>query len=285
MIAAWEIKNVTGTQKVVLLRLADHADPDTGSCHPSPRHLMEYCGVNKRQLVAHLNGLESLGYVQIHRNPPAKNTYTLTVPTMQNVAGSTVQDSAGSTMQKSAGLLCNIPQGNPAVFGKTTMQGTAGSYKEELVIGEPKEKNYKHGENKKSADAEKKSPESQKKNPDEAAADMLGIVDEWKQSDYGFEIFWKAYPKKTGKINALKKWRGLKPNLALLDEILANMAERLRVGQWDLSRKNFIKDPERYISNRQWEDEVIPAADEKPAAKLQHDDPGAPNYSDLIPWN
>lgn len=76
-----------------------------------------------------------------------------------------------------------------------------------------------------------------------------------KKADYpdDFEAFWKIYPKKVGKKNAYDQWRKLKP--ADREQIMADIPKReAKDDKW---LNGYVKDPERYLKNRQWEDEII----------------------------
>lgn len=66
-----------------------------------------------------------------------------------------------------------------------------------------------------------------------------------------FEEFWKNYPKKVGKSNTFEKWKQLTENEK--KKILEDVPKRLEDQKWTAG---YIKDPERYIKNRQWEDEI-----------------------------
>jgi hypothetical protein len=67
----------------------------------------------------------------------------------------------------------------------------------------------------------------------------------------GFAAFWMAYPKGHGSRKAsADQWRRLKPDPALRAEIMAGLE------LWKLSRRwreNFVKDAERWIRDRMWE--------------------------------
>lgn len=66
-----------------------------------------------------------------------------------------------------------------------------------------------------------------------------------------FDEFWNLYDKKTGKEKALKQWMGLTNNdiLKILDHVPLYKISK--------PEKQYRKDPERYLKNRCWEDEVI----------------------------
>ena len=71
-----------------------------------------------------------------------------------------------------------------------------------------------------------------------------------------FVEFWKLYPKRVGKQNALAQWKKLtaEEKKAVLDDIPRRKRDRKWIGE---DGKTFIKDPERYLKHRQWEDEII----------------------------
>jgi len=66
-----------------------------------------------------------------------------------------------------------------------------------------------------------------------------------------FEIFWNLYDKKVGKPKAEKKWNKLSPEeqKAILEYI-----PKYKIAQPD---KTYRKNPETFLNNRGWEDELI----------------------------
>jgi len=77
-----------------------------------------------------------------------------------------------------------------------------------------------------------------------------------------FERFWEAYPVKAGREKALRHWRALMPDAALVRTMLAAIAEQQRSDRW---LRGFAPDPWRWISDRGWEDQ-LPAAPKAKAA-------------------
>ena len=69
-----------------------------------------------------------------------------------------------------------------------------------------------------------------------------------------FENFWSIYPKKVGKGNTEQLWKNL--SLEVKEKILDDIPRRKSDDKW---LNGFIKDPERYIKSRQWEDEILVA--------------------------
>lgn len=72
------------------------------------------------------------------------------------------------------------------------------------------------------------------------------------RSDDGFEAFWSAFPKKTGKGAAAKAWEKQRPPLGAVLESL-----RWQVGQpqWTKDRGQFIPHAATWLNQRRWEDE------------------------------
>lgn len=94
--------------------------------------------------------------------------------------------------------------------------------------------------------ASKKAPKASKKN------------DEEKQS---FETFWNLYDKKVGKKEKLvKKWDSL--NLATQNQILEYLPKYIKA----VPDKQFRKNPETFLNNDGWNDEIVEISD-KPKAK------------------
>lgn len=73
--------------------------------------------------------------------------------------------------------------------------------------------------------------------------------------DDQFEIFWKAYPKKTGKGDAIKAWKKLKPDDIALSMILAALAWQVPSSQWTREAGRFIPNPSTYLNQKRWLDE------------------------------
>jgi hypothetical protein len=74
-----------------------------------------------------------------------------------------------------------------------------------------------------------------------------------KEEHVSFEEFWIIYPKKVGKPNTIKLWEKL--TFEEQSKIMVDIPLRKKDSKWV---GGFIKDPERYIKTRQWEDDIIP---------------------------
>ncbi len=66
-----------------------------------------------------------------------------------------------------------------------------------------------------------------------------------------FESFWKVYDKPSGKANAFKIWKSIKPDAELVKTILQKATLQAK----NVERK-FRKDAERWLRDKRWEDEI-----------------------------
>lgn len=71
-----------------------------------------------------------------------------------------------------------------------------------------------------------------------------------------FEIFWTAYPKKTGKGAAWKAWVKIRPARPLQDTMMRKLADARASPQWQKNNGEFIPNPATWLNQRRWDDEV-----------------------------
>ena len=69
------VKNVTPTQKLILICLANHAGPD-GTCWPSQTVVSEYSGLSRDAVNRNIKELESLGLIGTERRKDADGRET-----------------------------------------------------------------------------------------------------------------------------------------------------------------------------------------------------------------
>jgi len=75
------------------------------------------------------------------------------------------------------------------------------------------------------------------------------------QQEEAFGAFWTAYPNKKAKPAALKAFTKLKPDTALLDEMLKAIATQKQWAQWQKDNGQYIPMPSTWLNQRRWEDE------------------------------
>lgn len=80
----------------------------------------------------------------------------------------------------------------------------------------------------------------------------------------GFARFWEAYPRKQHKVAAEEEWSRIGPGKELADEIIGGVIRWSTSRQWNQEGTRFVPMPEKFLHNRQWEDEP-PGGDAPPA--------------------
>jgi hypothetical protein len=71
-----------------------------------------------------------------------------------------------------------------------------------------------------------------------------------------FERFWKAYPNRVGRPNALAAWARLQPDRALMEDMGFGLSRWKASQQW---ANGAIQHPATWLNSRAWEDEPAPA--------------------------
>jgi uncharacterized protein YdaU (DUF1376 family) len=67
-----------------------------------------------------------------------------------------------------------------------------------------------------------------------------------------FDIFWKQYPRKVAKPNALKAWLKIKPD----DVVLKKMLDAINQQQLPSKEIQFVPHPASWLNANRWEDEI-----------------------------
>lgn len=102
------------------------------------------------------------------------------------------------------------------------------------------------------ADASECSPEKRREET-ETETEMSEMT----RFDAGmFEAFWAEYPKKTGKVAVLKKWKHLKFTNGLFNKIMTALEIQKKSDQWVKNNGQFIPNPLTWLNQERWEDEV-----------------------------
>lgn len=77
-----------------------------------------------------------------------------------------------------------------------------------------------------------------------------------KKEEYteSFEVFWKSYPKKTGKGGAYNEWR--KIPVATHGKIMTSLEVQKLSRQWGSDGGKFIPNPQTWLHQKRWDDEL-----------------------------
>lgn len=74
---AWEVQQVTRTQKIILLSMADRANDETGECWPSIRRLCLDTNCSERTVQRSIKAMEKIGIIHCDRVSGRVTRYTL----------------------------------------------------------------------------------------------------------------------------------------------------------------------------------------------------------------
>ena len=85
----------------------------------------------------------------------------------------------------------------------------------------------------------------------------------------GFVRFWGAYPRKVGKIAALKAWKRLKTPATILPKILEAIERQRASPQWTKDGGQFIPHPATWLNQGRWEDETSTCQESESAKALR----------------
>lgn len=71
----------------------------------------------------------------------------------------------------------------------------------------------------------------------------------------GFSAFWSAYPNKVRRKQAVTLWQKIKPNAETQQRILDAVSAQKQGDRWI---RGYVPDPNRWLSEQRWEDEIPP---------------------------
>ena len=71
-----------------------------------------------------------------------------------------------------------------------------------------------------------------------------------------FLKFWKAYPKKVGKQDALKAFKKIKPSKELVSKMVSVIEDAKNTEQWTKNNGQYIPNPSTWLNQGRWEDDI-----------------------------
>lgn len=131
----------------------------------------------------------------------------------------------------------------------------------------------------------------------------LTTTDTGAAGDGGFEMFWKAYPKKAGEVEARAEWARLNPDQGLKTVILEAVAQQCQSDQWRKEDGKYISAPAKWLKEMRWRDElkvggeiksnVLAGKDKESERALEHtrrtiknlSQPAGTNFGDVLGFN
>ncbi|WP_214510535.1 helix-turn-helix domain-containing protein [Pseudomonas brassicacearum] len=90
----------------------------------------------------------------------------------------------------------------------------------------------------------------------------------------GFEQFWKLYPKKKGRKDAVKAWAKLKPSDELRQTLITALGSHCLSEDWTKDGGRYVPNASTWLNGERWTDELKPATSAKQSAYT-----GLPNHT------
>ncbi|NNI20430.1 hypothetical protein C2814_05920 [Pasteurella multocida] len=250
----WDLDLPDHATKLVLLRLADSANDETGECWPSLKHIQDKCNIKSKNTIRRaLEVLEQLGLlVVIKRKLSAKqntsNLYRLNIKKILEPSSVSIKLGGGSNSELGGGSNSELGGSNSELGGGSN--------------SEPRTNNSFEPIN-------------------ELNTPLPPKVENSNDLENAFDVFWKVYKAKLNKSGALKSFKSAYKKYSqktqksapqeFAEMLVCDVQKRLSLGQFGFDKLH----PTTYLNNARWEDEYTQPAQFKggqPANDSYQDD-------------
>ncbi|MGY4849149.1 helix-turn-helix domain-containing protein, partial [Pasteurella multocida] len=257
----WDLDLPDHATKLVLLRLADSANDETGECWPSLKHIQDKCNIKSKNTIRRaLEVLEQLGLlVVIKRKLSAKqntsNLYRLNIKKILEPSSVSIKLGGGSNSEL-GGSNSELGGSNSELGGGSNSELGGGSN------SEPRTNNSFEPIN-------------------ELNTPLPPKVENSNDLENAFDVFWKVYKAKLNKSGALKSFKSAYKKYSqktqksapqeFAEMLVCDVQKRLSLGQFGFDKLH----PTTYLNNARWEDEYTQPAQFKggqPANDSYQDD-------------
>ncbi len=257
----WDLDLPDHATKLVLLRLADSANDETGECWPSLKHIQDKCNIKSKNTIRRaLEVLEQLGLlVVIKRKLSAKqntsNLYRLNIKKILEPSSVSIKLGGGSNSEL-GGSNSELGGGSNSELGGSNSELGGGSN------SEPRTNNSFEPIN-------------------ELNTPLPPKVENSNDLENAFDVFWKVYKAKLNKSGALKSFKSAYKKYSqktqksapqeFAEMLVCDVQKRLSLGQFGFDKLH----PTTYLNNARWEDEYTQPAQFKggqPANDSYQDD-------------
>lgn len=247
---AWASRQkIKPNDKLVLWGLADHHNDKSNLCYPSTKRLSDFTGLSVRSVIRSLKSLEDIGLIILQKRQGTSNSYTLNtdliidkpVPHSHMCQPDTSDRESPTSDTQSQG---GVPHSH---LGSDTQSPKPISNQEVEPVKEPDNAEACFADQNLTIEYHDKPPFA----PDDISTKAL---------EHRFDEFWKSYPIKKSKKEALKSWLKIKPDQNLLDTILKAIEDQTKEMEAKKQSVGFApawKHPSTWLNQNCWEDEVI----------------------------
>lgn len=226
----WQ-QSLTGSEKLVLLKVAHHADPDGTNSYPSVDSIVRDTGIGKRQVQRHLKSFVDRGFLAIDDHEKGGRGHTRTYR---------------FTFAK------GDSQMSPFDEPERVTSGAGASEKgdisdQERVTSETEKGDIHAGANITHPDLPNDPPKNIPPNPQPKSKD--GMTDDQRER---FQRWYDIYPRKVERKRAVKAWIAIDPDDELVEQMIAVTEAWSASDSWDQQR--FIPHPASWLNGERWTD-------------------------------
>lgn len=243
--------------KAVLMCLADRAD-DAGLCWPSIPRIGKWTCLRRTAVIEAIKWLKAEKFVEVDREKGVHNVFQINIQRLEDLQPT--DDDDGDTSP-----FTGLPPGRQTDYHQSATR--TGSCAEPVRLPDPtspapglppvrlpdepvrlpdpihQETPIRHQE---TSQAELAAPDFVLTSPDDAAAKLPQL----------FDAFWKAYPKRVAKDDAIKAFAKRKVDAALLAEMIAAIKAQGLAEKCAGSDKRFVPYPATWLNEGRWKDEI-----------------------------
>ncbi|HRI12866.1 MAG TPA: helix-turn-helix domain-containing protein [Verrucomicrobiota bacterium] len=217
---AWMVQGLSGTEKLVLIRLADRAN-EQDQCFPGQTSLAKDCCLTTRAVRNAIHSLAQKGHLLVVKPATFNQSATYRITPTPPESGSGGERDSGAEQD-------SAPSGTAFRSPPELNSGP-------LRNGVPPNPNITQRE-----------PSENPQRVDGIAAKKV------KPSADGFDAFWELYPNKVAKKSAEKAWA--KTTDADRTAILLDLKSRPASKEWTKDGGQFIPHPATYLNGERWND-------------------------------
>jgi hypothetical protein len=249
---AWEQLQVSGSEKLVLLRLADHAHPDGTNIRPGLKSLATFTGISERQVRRYIQGFLDQGLIAFESNEHGGRgkVPTYFIPAVKADADDHLSNRRKGDTHDPLSIApkadASVPLSDEKEDTHDTQRRTPMTQKGDMGDTTLKGLNRHEPSTEPSTRARTRARDGGQKTNGKLAEQ--------------FDRFWSVYPRREKKQAALKAFTRINPDDELLERMIHTLELAKLSRQWRKDDGQFIPHPATWLNDGQWDDELTPAS-------------------------
>jgi hypothetical protein len=243
----WLDERLSALDKVILVDIDSLCSEERG-CYASNKHIADFCQCSERKVTDAISKLVELGYLSIEsfdgRVRAIKSNLTVTLKQTSNKSKASTQNNQGSIAESAwrNSKICEADSQNLRQSNKDSNKDSNSISPHTPLASEYRDEDTQHLKSR----VHKQDPKRMEL----------------------FERFWKTYPKKVSKGQALKTWEKLNPGEDLVEKII-KAVEYAKKHDYRFREERYTPNPSTWINAIGWEDSYTTPKE------IDYDDPDA----------